>query len=235
MKIIPVIDLKNNRVVHAKQGQRDEYQPVNSLLSPNADIHQVLEAFLNLYAFDTFYIADLNAITHQGDHNDLIRQLMSEFPELIFWVDQGYQSNNHTNNAPKNFLPVLGSECYQDNTLDELQNFKQRFILSLDYSATGPLGSNRLFADSTLWPEQIILMNLAYVGSHQGPNINQLQTFIQRYPNKQFIAAGGVRDSNDLRVLTDIGVNHALVASALHSGTIKREDIEKLQGKKIPL
>ena len=228
MKIIPVIDLKNNRVVHARQGQRDEYQPINSPLCPSADIHQVLEAFLNLYAFDTFYIADLNAITHQGNHNQLIRQLITEFPKLIFWVDQGYQSNGEHKNTQKNFLPVLGSECYQDNTLEELKKFKKHFILSLDYSANGPLGSNRLFTEPSLWPEQIILMNLAYVGSHQGPNINQLQTFIKRYPNKQFIAAGGIRDSNDLQVLTEIGVTQALVASALHTGTIKREDIEKL-------
>ena len=66
MKIIPVIDLKDGVVVHAQQGIRDLYQPINTALCQSSDIYQVIEAFLGVYDFDTFYIADLNAITHQG-------------------------------------------------------------------------------------------------------------------------------------------------------------------------
>ena len=72
MKIIPVIDLKDGVVVHAHQGMREQYQPIGSNLCQSSDIYRVIEAFLGVYDFDTIYIADLNAITHQGDHDRLI-------------------------------------------------------------------------------------------------------------------------------------------------------------------
>jgi len=43
MKIIPVIDLKDGVVVHAKQGHREHYQPINTDLCKSSDIFQVIE------------------------------------------------------------------------------------------------------------------------------------------------------------------------------------------------
>jgi uncharacterized protein related to proFAR isomerase len=42
--------------------------------------------------------------------------------------------------------------------------------------------------------------------------------------------AGGVRNVEDLLQLKQLGVAGVLVASALHNGTIKNTDIEKLMG-----
>jgi phosphoribosylformimino-5-aminoimidazole carboxamide ribotide isomerase len=71
-------------------------------------------------------------------------------------------------------------------------------------------------------------MNLGGVGANSGPDIGQLEYFCQLYPEKNFIAAGGVRNERDLLKLKEIGVNHALVASALHSGVINHQTIKKL-------
>ena len=91
MKIIPVIDLKDGVVVHAQQGKREHYQPINTDLCQSSDIYQVIEAFLGVYDFDTIYIADLNAITDQGDHDHLITEVLTRFPHITFWIDRGYQ------------------------------------------------------------------------------------------------------------------------------------------------
>lgn len=232
MKIIPVIDLKNNLVVHAKQGDRENYLPINTPLCASADIYHVIDAFLSLYEFDTFYIADLNAITELGNHNTLIAEVMATFPELTFWVDKGYQCYQPITSP--NYLPVLGSECYQEETVMELSDFNKEFILSLDYAMTGPLGAARLFTDTELWPNHIIIMTLACVGSNNGPDTGKLQQFLQLYPEKNFIAAGGIRNSSDLQALEKIGITQALIASALHSGAIQASDIAKLQAKKYP-
>ncbi|POZ51098.1 HisA/HisF-related TIM barrel protein [Methylovulum psychrotolerans] len=228
MTPIPVLDLKNQQVVHAKQGDRAHYQPIHSPLCPSADIFAVLEAFLSLADFDTFYIADLDAITRQGHHDALLAQVLAAFPQLTFWVDKGYQ---HAQDLPpySNYLPVLGSESYTDGSLSELKAFGGRFVLSLDYSPTGQaLGAAELFAGAQYWPEDIIIMTLAKVGSDQGPDMARLRAFCDTYPKHRFIAAGGVRNLADLQALSVLGIKQALVASALHSGAIGRGDLLSL-------
>jgi phosphoribosylformimino-5-aminoimidazole carboxamide ribotide isomerase len=225
MKIIPVIDLKDGVVVHAREGMREQYRPINTHLCQSPDIYRVIEAFLGVCDFDTIYIADLNAITHQGDHDRLINDVLTCFPHIVFWVDSGYQRFKI---YPGNYLPVLGSECYSDESALELKAFNKRFILSLDYSMSEPLGAKSLFSDQGLWPENIIIMTLNRVGSNQGPDLDQLNWFCRQYPHKNFIAAGGIRDVNDLQTLNQVGVQQALIASALHSGAIRRKDIKNL-------
>jgi len=233
MKIIPVIDLKDGAVVHAKQGNREHYQPINTDLCKSSDIFQVIEAFLSIHEFDTFYIADLNAITDQGDHDHLIAEVLTCFPKITFWIDKGYQKYDEDMQLPRKALPVLGSESYRNETISEIKAYKNNFILSLDYSNSDGLGAESLFSDSTFWPENIIIMTLGRVGSNQGPDLDKLTEFCRQYPNKNFIAAGGIRNKQDLTALSEAGIHQALVASALHSGAIKTKDIETT-GKKIP-
>lgn len=225
MKIIPVIDLKDGVVVHARQGLREHYQPINTQLCQSSDIYDVIKAFLRVYDFDTIYIADLNAITHQGNNELLLTEVLASFPHILFWVDSGYQSIRM---QPGNYLPVLGSECYSDETVLELKTFNNRFILSLDYSISGALGAKSLFSDQSLWPDTIIIMTLNQIGSHQGPDLDKLNGFCRQYPHKFFIAAGGIRNTADLQALKQVGVKQALIASALHSGAITRQDIKNL-------
>jgi phosphoribosylformimino-5-aminoimidazole carboxamide ribotide isomerase len=225
MKIIPVIDLKNGVVVHARQGNRENYQPINTELCKSPDIFEVIAAFLNVYAFNSLYIADLNAITDQGDHSRLITDVLIRFPHITFWIDQGYQKYDHNLYYPGNRLPVLGSESYRNETVPEIKAYKNNFILSLDFSSSDTLGATSLFCDPFFWPENIIIMTLNRVGSNHGPDLDKLTAFCKQYPDKNFIAAGGIRNKQDLIALTEAGVHHALVASALHSGSIKAEDI----------
>ena len=231
MKIIPVIDLKNGVVVHARQGNREHYQPIHTDLCKSPDIFQVIEAFLGVYEFDTFYIADLDAITGQGNHDHLITEVITRFSQITFWIDKGYQRHDEKVQFPSNTLPVLGSESYRNETVSEIKAYKNNFILSLDYSSSDALGATSLFSDSTFWPENIIIMTLGRVGSNHGPDLDKLTEFRRQYPNKNFIAAGGIRNKQDCELLSKAGILQALVASALHSGTIKRQDIMEFQAK----
>ncbi|MEY3881729.1 MAG: hypothetical protein RIQ94_2525 [Pseudomonadota bacterium] len=223
MKIIPVIDLKDGVVVHARQGNREHYQPINSRLCQSADIFQVIDAFLGIYSFETFYIADLNAITDQGNHDQLIAKVLSHFKHISFWIDRGYQA--YAQATAHNRLSVLGSESYKNETVAEITAYKNDFILSLDYGNSKALGADSLFSTAEFWPENIIIMTLERVGSHFGPDLDKLSQFCQRYPRKNFIAAGGIRHKQDLMALSAAGIHQALVASALHNRTIKTEDV----------
>ena len=225
MKIIPVIDLKDGVVVHAQQGIREQYQPICTQLCQSPDLYQVIEAFLGIYNFDTIYLADLNAITQQGGNERLITEVLDFFPHILFWIDCGYQ---RVKKYPGNYLPVLGSECYGDETVLELKAFNNHFILSLDYSLSKELGAKSLFSNPDLWPDKIIIMTLNRVGSDQGPDLDKLKRFCRHYPLKHFIAAGGIRNTDDLLALKQVGIKQALIASALHSGAISPKDIKNL-------
>lgn len=225
MKIIPVIDLKDGVAVHAKQGKREQYKPISTSLCKSSDVFQVINAFLSVYEFDTFYIADLNAITHQGNHDHLIIEVLTRFPQIIFWVDKGYQKYAQDAQLFGNTLPVLGSESYQNEAIPDIKAYKNNFILSLDYSNSEALGAKNLFSDPSFWPKNIIIMTLGRVGSNQGPDMDKLTGFCRQYPDKSFIAAGGIRNKHDLIALSEAGIHQALVASALHSGAIKTGDI----------
>ncbi len=218
VKLIPVIDLKKGVVVHAKRGERENYQPIKSVLTTKTDIYSVLRGFLKLNHFDTFYIADLDAITGQGCHTDLIENVLKDFPEITFWIDAGYQ---RARNFLPNYLPVLGSECFTDDNFCEFTDFKKRFILSLDFGVNGEkLGSQKIFEKTAFWAENVIVMTLNRVGSSQGVAIELLEKFKRDFPETNFIAAGGVRHFQDVEQLKKIGIKHVLVASALHSGAI---------------
>jgi len=66
-------------------------------------------------------------------------------------------------------------------------------------------------------------MSLSHVGASRGPDFVRLRQFRLQYPRKTIIAAGGIRDAADLYALAEMGIGAALVATALHSGTIGAE------------
>jgi phosphoribosylformimino-5-aminoimidazole carboxamide ribotide isomerase len=234
MQLIPVIDLKDGIVVHARQGNRDEYAPVKSTLCNSSDIFEVVNAFLSLYRFQTLYIADLNAITGHGNNADLIAKVSQEFIQIIFWVDSGYPIQNFDLPQPKNFLPVLGSESFNEENITEISKWNKNFILSLDFSSSGILGPKTLFSNKNFWPDNIIIMSLPNVGSNKGPNLEIIATYCKQYPQYNIIAAGGIRGGEDLIDLERIGVRQALVATALHTGKINQQMIANFQTKKYP-
>ena len=73
---------------------------------------------------------------------------------------------------------------------------------------------------------RLLVLDLACVGQACGPATASLCARIGRtYPQATLAAGGGVRDVKDLRLLEQCGVQAALVASALHDGTLRREDL----------
>lgn len=235
MQIIPVIDLKNGIVVHARQGNRNHYAPLKSEICKSSDIFDVIDAFWAIYHFPAIYIADLNAISRQSDNATLLADVLAAFPCIPFWIDGGYPLCNDDFQQLANYCPVLGSESFQDGNISEIRKFENDFILSLDYSGTGELGAKTLFSEQDLWPEHIIVMSLPRVGSNQGPDVDRLTSYRKQYPQHKIIAAGGIRGSEDLRALEQIGIQHALVATALHNGRISPHDIVNWPTKKYPV
>ena len=235
MQIIPVIDLLNNVVVHAKRGQRQHYQPIQSQLTASSAPLDIANALLELYPFQTLYIADLDAICGTGNNDSAIEAISQAHPALTIWLDCGIgQMNARALYIGGNIRPVLGSE----NILN-LQDYRaisyacqSKHVLSLDYSTSSAMGIDELHKSAIFWPDDTICMTLNAVGSKQGVDIDRLNTLIKmnsaRKSPSRLYAAGGVRILVDLQILAAMGVTGALVATALHNKQLSADDIKGL-------
>ena len=227
MHIIPVIDLKDGLVVAARQGNRQQYRPLATALCPEPDILAVVRAYLSVYPFKTFYIADLDAIENNGNNHVLITRLLETYPGINLWIDSGLDPFIYE--TPGLFgdraTIILGSET--GISPGQLDNYtrKSDCILSLDYAGRRFLGDMDLLEQPALLPQRIIIMSLQRVGSDGGPDLERIDSLMDKLDDRQVYAAGGVRDADDLRVLSTHGVHGALIASALHSKTITHEHL----------
>ncbi len=84
-----------------------------------------------------------------------------------------------------------------------------------------------MLKDIDAWPEDIIIMSLGRVGSHQGPDTFRLAQIQALAGNKRVYVAGGVRDEDDLLSLYTQNVSGVLLATALHEGKIGTQALEK--------
>jgi len=142
MNIIPVIDLMNGQVVHARRGDRQNYLPIQSSLCKSSQPHDVLDALLELYPFDTLYIADINAIQRNGHHFEVIKTLQETHPNIDICLDAGFDTKENIQKS--SFSVVLGTESLASMAHYKDLNgaCKHSPILSLDFKAGkfhGPL------------------------------------------------------------------------------------------------
>ena len=230
MKLIPVIDLMHARVVTAKRGERHAYAPSDTPLCRSSNPFDVTSALLDLYPFDTLYIADLDAIRGQGSNLELIHNLCRDHPDIEYWVDDGLVEPQRLSRFAR---PVIGSESLPDmDALSRLRTAMPAPILSLDYLAerfSGPAGLQR---QPEHWPEDVIVMTLSRVGTASGPDLSLLRRLAQLAPDTRFHAAGGVRDLSDLERLRAAGVSGVLLSTALHQGVIDRAAIAALHAQR---
>jgi HisA/HisF family protein len=231
MEVIPVLDLKDGAVVHAKMGRRAQYRPIKTPLATTSDPVDVARGLLSLYAFETFYIADLDAIERKGDNDTALKGLRSAFPQLTFWVDNGLAELDRARRwlaADLGHL-VLGTETQRDDGVVRRLRADDRVILSLDYRDEF-VGPAALLSNPDAWPNRVIAMTLARVGSAMGPQWDRLSAIKARAPAKRIYAAGGVRGADDLIALANAGIAGALVASCLHDGKLSGEQIATMAG-----
>lgn len=231
MHIIPVIDLKDGLVVMARQGKRQAYRPLVTPLCPEPDILAVTRAYLSVFPFKTFYIADLNAIENNGNNHALITQLLETQSDISLWIDSGLDPfiNENSRSFQSRVSNVLGSET--GITIDQIANYTRESdcILSLDYDATRLLGAMDLLEQPALLPQRLIIMSLQHVGTDAGPDLVRISYLMDKLQDKQVYAAGGVRNVDDLHLLATHGVHGVLLASALHNKKITSEHFAQLQ------
>jgi len=239
LKIIPVIDILDGIVVHAVRGRRKEYQPLKSILCASTDPVNVAAA-LKTIGFGELYLADLDAITGGQPNLSLFKRLADK-TGLELMVDAGITRLKTAEEMLDNGVSqvIIGTETLSGTSFvaEAVASFgSEKVMVSLDLmggqvlsrfelgALKDPVALLREFQE--LGVSQIIMLDLARVGSGEGVNMPFLREVLRNITAKVLVG-GGVRDVEDLVKLKDVGVFGVLVATALHSGKISLERLKQ--------
>ncbi|QMU61014.1 MAG: hypothetical protein GKR92_04585 [Gammaproteobacteria bacterium] len=233
MLIVPVIDLCKGIVVHAIEGNRKEYQAIESKLCSSADPLDVISGFLKVFNFKSIYIADLDALEQQNAHLKIVESICNKHPELEVWLDTGPSLIEHYLQKTDfhNLRLILSSESLPSVTTFSslLDQYPQHnFLLSLDYKANTLLGPQGLLQHKQQWPEDVIVLNLNSVGAKAGVQIPTELNHHEITNNFNTYYGGGIRNLNDIKKLNSFSFAGALVSTALHNQDITGDDIHLL-------
>ena len=226
--------------MHAVRGQRERYRPLRSGLVCGADPLEVAGAFREKLGLDELYVADLDAIAGGPAHREALAALAREARVM---VDAGVTDAA----AVRRLLElgaarvVIGTETLADPAaLGRLRaelpdaplvlslDLREERVLSHD-ADLGRLGAGEaltLLGQSGV--TEVIVLDLARVGSGAGPDVPLVRELCARFPEIELLAGGGVRDIADLRALAEAGAAGALVATALHHGAIGPDALRAL-------
>lgn len=251
MQLIPVLDLMGGVVVRGIAGQRDRYEPNRSRLVDSDDPVATCRAFIDRFAPEWIYVADLDAILGKAPQQEVLRQLRRQNVSLA--VDAGVDSPSAAEPLLEAGIEriIVGLETLPDFSL--LEAFVSRFgaeriTFSLDLKSGQPLktwpglttAENLVRAALKCGVRHLIVLDLAGVGRFQGVGTVGLCRRIRGFSESEATepqsvrphsrepltiwTGGGVRSIDDLRELAREPIDGVLIASALHEGQITPEE-----------
>jgi phosphoribosylformimino-5-aminoimidazole carboxamide ribotide isomerase len=241
LRVIPVLDVRGGRAVLARGGRRDTYAPVRSLLvaggaGEGGDAIALARAYRDILDCDEWYVADLDALAGDAVQRALLGALAGLRGRLL--VDAAVTTPQRARElvADGAARVVVGLETLP--SFDALALVARaigpnRVVFSLDLRDGAPLGEAPLSgtplevarAAVTAGAGAIIVLDLARVGSGRGVDFVLVEALRRAFPRVELLAGGGIGTARDLERLAAAGLDAALVATALHDGRIKRDDV----------
>jgi len=212
MKLILAMDLKNNLVVHGKSGQREGYKPLDWGCSPTAEPR----GFVRAIRPKSIYIADLDRIERTGAHDTIVRQCACDVSAC--YVDRGSRSPGDQLEG-YHIKNIVGTETGGDNLAQYPGG-----LLSLDIKNGRVIPSGRdpvdVLRQANGWKfEGCIILNITAVGTESGIDRQRLDAMRSAYHRKLYYG-GGVSTIADLEAIESAGFDGAIIATALHHGTV---------------
>ena len=240
MQILPVIDIRNGIAVRAVAGDRGRYQPLVTCLTESTEPAEVLKSLQDEFGCDLCYVADLDAIEGRNANRCTLAEMVRTGVRLM--VDAGVKS---VEDAEQLLELGIAQVVVASESLPEIDRLPEFFpeandhppiVFSVDLKhgllrSADPLWTDRDPLDlvSTVvrhGVRQIIVLDLAAVGTGSGiPTLNLCREIKRRWPDLKVISGGGVRSPACLESARQAGLDGLLIASALHDGRLKAEDL----------
>jgi phosphoribosylformimino-5-aminoimidazole carboxamide ribotide isomerase len=237
LKIIPVIDVLKGIAVHAIRGKRKQYHQLRSILCRSSDPLDIALTFSSL-GFKSLYIADLDAILGKSANFGLYQQIASK-TNLELMVDAGIADINKAEQVLETGITkiIVGSETL--SSLDFLNQaakaFEDKVIVSVDMKEGKMLSLSRAIRsmDAVSFAQKladvgishIILLDLDRVGTEHGIDSAFLENILEKTSLEVFVG-GGIKGTQELEKLRMDGVSGALIATVLHNGKLKVDELK---------
>jgi phosphoribosylformimino-5-aminoimidazole carboxamide ribotide isomerase len=234
MRIIGVIDLLGGRAVHARAGKRAEYRPVRAVSESRiepGDAAALAHVYLNRYGLTEMYVADLDAILGGPWQNPLVAAITALGPPV--WLDAGISSVDQAQIAIdlKAAHVIVGLETLSSFTALERISARigsERVAFSLDLrdgTPVGPAAAGLTVHETATRAADagagaLIVIDLARIGTGSGLDLDSISRVRLAAPRLTLVAGGGIRSLADLERLAESGGDGALVATAVHNGTL---------------
>jgi phosphoribosylformimino-5-aminoimidazole carboxamide ribotide isomerase len=226
-RIIFVLDILNGIVVHAVRGERAKYKPIeNSRICDSSD---PLDLICTIGPSQV-YIADLDHIQDIGDNFGVIGKISQKTNTM---VDIGVKNMDDARKCAEiAYTVIIGTETASLDIIGKATiQFPGRINVSIDMKNGIVLTKDR---EMDVLPEElmrklnkfdlkdIIILDLGKVGTSAGINKDLLKKMAGISEHK-ILVGGGIKDLDDIVVLKDLGIDGALVATAVHNGKIPIE------------
>lgn len=239
MNVIPAIDLRKGQCVRLLRGDFD--RQTNYSEDPVA-----LAGSYKATGFSDLHVVDLDgALSGQQENQDIIRKIISS-SDLAVQIGGGIRTEAQLESwlASGVARVVIGSLAVIRPHLvsDWLNTYgPDKIVLALDVTldeaGTPQLATHgwTRSGDMTLWQcidtylnvdlRHVLCTDISKDGAMTGPNFELYTQLLEKYPRIQLQASGGVRDIDDLKALSRIGVPAAISGRALLDGKINTEEL----------
>ena len=222
MELILAVDLADGLVVHGKSGDRASYRPLTWGIAPSAEP----EAYLSSLQPRYLYIADLESIQGRTPQDNLVRRCAARVEKC--YLDRGCRSPAECT-AVVGVTPVVGTETAA-RAIEDLAAYEAGYLsIDVQRGRVLPWGirpAEMLARASALSFEGCIILNIGAVGTERGLVQEDLEEMRACYPGR-LLYGGGVAGIDDIHLLDDAGFDGAIVATAVHHGTVPIEWIRR--------
>lgn len=243
MRLIPAIDLKDGKCVRLLHGDFDKQTEYS------ADPIQLAQDYSNLQVAD-LHVVDLDGAKSGEARNSPIVEQMASRCGLDIQLGGGIRSAEDV----RHWLDIGVARCVVGSVAiqapQEVQRWAsefgpERIVLALDIKldddATPMLTTHGWTRDTatSLWAcldsylasgiRQVLCTDVGRDGAMCGPNVELYVQILQRYPELDLQASGGVRHLQDLCELRRLNIPAAITGRALLDNKISKQEVISFQ------
>ncbi|MGZ7169178.1 MAG: HisA/HisF-related TIM barrel protein [Halobacteriota archaeon] len=225
MDIFFAMDLRGGIVVKGYKGERERYEPIerHSKICTTSDPLNVVDTIKPRRT----YVADLDRILGWGNNSLIIKRLGVRTETM---VDGGVKTRDDVREIEHIANTVIiGTETASLDVITATQSanvgvsidMRGSRVVSADPALAGdPL---EIIEEMNLYNlKELLLLNLDLVGTKHGIDRNFIEKAVDASGHR-IIVAGGVKSSEDLDMLEDLGVAGVILSTAIHEGIIPVE------------
>lgn len=238
-----MLDLRGGRAVHARGGTRAGYRPVAGELGVGDDPVALARGLRDRFGFREVYVADLDAIEGGAAALGVVREVASL--GLAVTADVGPRDAQaiaalRAHDVARVVAPTetlagpaalagLVRAAGAENLLLGLDLREGVSIVAPGAGWPAPDAPGIVAAAVAEGITGVLILDLGRIGAGRGVGTIGLAARLRREaPGLEVLVGGGVSGPDDVAAVRDAGLDGVLVASALHDGRIRPDDLARL-------